>query len=249
MHVLYAGDTDAQGPARYLLCILKFLKARVVYIPSQKVLEPKILKERFDAVILSDFPRTFLPKHSELLMVQQIQHGTGLLMIGGWSSFTGKNGGWRGSLIERLLPVECLKGDDRVNFSGGAVPIVKAGHEIIRGLPFHKPPMICGLNRIKVKKEGEVILAAREVLYRGRSQSPKPFLDFKEYPLLVINKNSSVKTAALMTDLAPHWCGGWVDWGVQQRILHFEKDISIEIGCEYLKFVSSLIQWFARSRL
>ena len=35
MHVLYAGDGSAEGPARYLLAVLKRLRARVLHVPSE----------------------------------------------------------------------------------------------------------------------------------------------------------------------------------------------------------------------
>ena len=38
-------------------------------------------------------------------------------MIGGWASFTGLVGGYAGTAIEKLLPVRCVPGDDRINWA------------------------------------------------------------------------------------------------------------------------------------
>ena len=53
------------------------------------------------------------------------------------------------------------------------------------------------------------------------------------------------RTAALATDLAPHWCGGLVDWGKRRLKLKVTGKIQIEVGDLYVEFVSSLIKWTA----
>ena len=119
MNILYAGDSPVGGPANYLLGILRYLKANVTHIPPGKMLKPSVLRKHFNAIILSDFSRRNLPAVSEKRMVEQVKSGTGLLMVGGWASFSGLNGRWRGSAIEQLLPVRCLPKDDRRNVSSG----------------------------------------------------------------------------------------------------------------------------------
>ncbi|MBI4431067.1 MAG: hypothetical protein HY587_05095 [Candidatus Omnitrophica bacterium] len=233
MNILYAGDSYVGGPANYLLGILRFLKASFVHVPPGKKLEPSVLRKRFDAVILSDFPHKNLPRASEKLLVGQVQSGAGLLMVGGWASFSGPYGKWRGSAVEKLLPVRCLSRDDRRNEFSGLTVLKGKNHVLLKGLSFDPPPVICGLNEARVKETGEVILTAQAIA------------GFEKFPLLVIEKNSVRRIAALMTDCAPHWCGGLVDWGKRRRILSVSRHIHIEIGESYVRFLSSLIKWAA----
>lgn len=229
MRILYAGDSPVGGPANYLLGILRSLKADFVHVPPGKTLKENLLKRRFDALIFSDYPRRNVPAASERRIIEQVKAGSGLLMVGGWGSFS--SGGWRGSLIEEFLPVTCLNRDDRVNLPGGAWIVEKRKHAMFRGMSFKNPPVICGLNRVRPRKGARVILTAREIRRR------------KEFPLLIAD--SARRIACLTTDLAPHWCGGLVDWGSYRKKLRVTKEIWIEVGQAYVRFVSSLLRWVA----
>ena len=231
MSFLYAGDSEVGGPANYLLGILRFLRAKVVHVPPAKKLKPRLFKKRFDAIILSDFSRKNAPADSQTAIAKQVETGTGLLMVGGWRSFSGPFGGWRGSLVEKLLPVNCLVSDDRLNFPGGALIDSKKKHRMFRSISFKNPPVICGLNQLRPKKKSRVILTARRIV------------DGKEFPLLIVHSDPFKRTAALATDLAPHWCGGLVDWGSKRIKLRVDQKIQIEVGDRYVRFVSSLIRW------
>lgn len=233
MRVLYAGDSPAGGPANYLLAVLRRLKARVVHVPPGKILRPALFRQRFDAFILSDFSRKDMPAAAQRAIGRQVKEGAGLLMVGGWGSFNGPFGKWKGSLVERLLPVACVSGDDRLNLPGGAWIVEKRKHAMFRGLDFKNPPVICGLNRVRTKKSGRVLLAAKRIR------------DRKEFPLFVIHRDSRKRTAALTTDLAPHWSGGLTDWGTRSVSLPVRGRIRVEVGADYLRFVSSLLKWLS----
>ena len=236
MKVLYAGDSPIGGPANYLLGILKFLKADFRHLPPSKVLKPRLLRQRYDVIILSDFSRSHVSPASQKLIAKQVSAGAGLLMIGGWGSFSGPFGGWQGSLIEKLLPVRCLGRDDRVNFPGGAHLVLKKKHPMFHSLPFKDPPVICGLNQIQPRRKSLVLLKARRIV------------DRKEYPLLVVDADPQKRIVALAADLAPHWSGGLVDWGKKHVKIRVKGKIRIEVGEKYLQFVSSLLKWLARAR-
>ena len=225
--ILYAGDSPVGGPANYLLAILKSLKIPFTHVPPSEVLRPG----EFGAIILSDFSKKNLPADSERKIVEQVKNGPGLLMIGGWGSYSGPFGGWKGTQIEKLLPVECLKRDDRTNFPGGALITLKKKHPMFNGLSFSNPPVICGMNQVRIKKNGRLILTAKKIA--GGAQ----------YPLLVVDSDPKKRIAALTTDLAPHWCGGMVDWGKSSVKLPVNAKISVEVGDAYIRFVSSLIRW------
>ncbi|MBI4116076.1 MAG: hypothetical protein HY447_05865, partial [Candidatus Omnitrophica bacterium] len=194
-----------RGPANYLLGILGKLKASFLHIPPSKTLNPSFLKRRFDAIILSDFSKTHVPSISEKMIAQQVEEGTGFLMIGGWGSFSGPFGRWKGSLIEKILPVSCLGRDDRLNFPGGALIVPKKKHRALQSISFGRPPVICGLNRIKPKRNSLTLLSARRIVTTGNAH--RIALEKTEFPLLVVDRDPRKRIAALTTDLAPHWCG------------------------------------------
>lgn len=190
----------------------------------------------FDAFILSDYSRKDLSARAEAAIVERVEGGAGLLMIGGWGSFSGPFGGYRDSRIEKLLPVSCRKSDDRTNFPGGASLLVKHPHEMFAGLSFQNPPVICGLNSVAPKPGARVVLEAKRLR------------DGARYPLLIVDRNPAKRVAALTTDLAPHWCGGLVDWGGHPLKLGVDDLRSVEVGRSYVRFVSSLIRWLVPIR-
>jgi len=246
MKILYAGDSPVGGPANYLLGVLRSLKASVVHVPPVKKLRPVLFRQKYDAFLLSDFSRKNVPQASEKAIVEQVKRGAGLMMVGGWGSFSGPFGHWRGSLVEKILPVQCLSRDDRLNFPGGAFIVEKEKHPMFRGIRFNHPPVICGLNQVRPKKSNLVILTARRVFWSPLPQWGRGLGEGKEYPLLVIDRDPQKRIAALTTDLAPHWCGGLVDWGRRRMSLRVKDKIQIETGDLYVRFVSSLLKWLAR---
>lgn len=245
MYILYAGDSGPQGVARYLLAILKSMGAKTTHVlPSQK-LSARLFRKKYDAVLLSDFPAKNAPLQTQKMIARQVHDGTGLMMIGGWASFSGPLGRWKGSLIEKLLPIYCLPTDDRINFPGGAYPVPCASHVMFKSFFFKNPPSIVGANRLRIKKNGEAILMLQKIVAVGNHLT----LDPVGHPLFVIDKNPVYRIAAYASDFAPHWCGGLVDWG--QKSLRLPVGPSrgcVEIGSTYVEFVSRMLRWLARIR-
>ena len=152
MRILYAGDSEPGGPANYLLAVLRFMKARFIHIPPGRKLAPSLFEKRFDGVIFSDFSKKNVSTVCEQALIQQIESGTGFLMVGGWGSFAGPFGNWQGTELAEIFPVHCLKHDDRMNLPSGAWVTPKKRHPILQSLSFSNPPVICGLNQIRPKK-------------------------------------------------------------------------------------------------
>ncbi len=242
--LLYAGDSPAGGPANYLLAMIATLKGvSLTHIPPGQTLAPSVLEKKFDGFILSDFSRKDLPAESEKRLAQQVkENGAGLLMVGGWGSFSGPFGKWSGSRVEELLPVACLKKDDRRNISSGMLIREKAKHPMFRGLSFQSSPVLCGLNEVKLKKNALCLLSAVPMKNsKGRVRLAAP-----EFPLLVVERDPGKHIAALTTDLAPHWCGGWVDWGSKHLKLPVTPAFGVEVGDAYVRFGVSLLRWLIR---
>ncbi len=247
MRVLYAGESLVRGSANYLFGALRACHITVQHVESSERLSPGLLARRFDVIILSDFSKGQTSRAAEEAIARQVKRGSGLLMIGGWESFGAPCGKWHGSLIEALLPVTCLPRDDRMNTPGGALIVPRLRHPILRGLSFAHPPSICGFNVIRPKRGSVVVLEAQPILSDGsrRGNTPRVRLAPRRYPLLVVTQDSSQRSAALATDLAPHWCGGLIDWGGKRLTLPVTQATRIEVGHQYVQFIASMMRWLA----
>lgn len=224
-----------------MLAILKSLGIPFTHVPPSEKISKGLFRNRFDAFILSDFGRKNLPLAAERVLVQQVDEGAGLLMVGGWGSFSGPSGGWHKSLVEDRLPVTCAAYDDRLNFPGGAMPFVKEAHTMLRSISFDHPPAIMGLNQVRPRKNASVLLAVRKVVAVGERLTLDPI----EYPLLAVSSDPQKRIAAFTTDFAPHWCGGMVDWGRRPVRLSVNSKIAVEVGETYVQFVSSIVRWLS----
>jgi len=112
-----------------------------------------------------------------------------------------------------------------------------------KGLPWHTPPFIGGFNQFTPKPETKILLEA--VHFRAfLDPIGLPFFEEGErFPLLVVGKYGKGNVAALATDVAPHWVGGWVDWGEERVTQKTIGNEFIEAGADYVKFFAQLVQW------
>lgn len=236
---LYAGDSGPGGASSYLLAVLHWMKAEVTHLPPDRKMTVKDLNAPYDAVLLSDYASSQMSQPVQEALAAAVSQKTGLMMIGGWASFSGPFGKWRGTLVEDLLPVRCRPGDDRLNFPSGALILPEKGEKIFSRLPWKEPPAICGMNRVIPRRKSRILLRAypagrRGILSRGE-------------PLLVVD--STRRIAAYTSDFAPHWCGGLVDWGWRERYVKIQAGpfANVQVGTHYLQFVSSILRWIAGS--
>ncbi|MBT3276118.1 MAG: hypothetical protein HN368_23420 [Spirochaetales bacterium] len=245
--VLYFGDDALQGAAGYLAAVMGHYGIQFIHIPSGISITEANQQSRVEKIdlgnaglfILSDYLRDTLTDENRDRIINQVHKGTGLLMIGGWESFFG--GGYAGSELEELLPVTMMTQDDRINCPYPCVLRQKTPHEITNGLPFTTPPGIGGYNQVTAKPESKVILDAQRF-----KTTYEPDLIFTRSgsadPLLVVGNSGKGRTAALMTDSAPHWVGGFVDWG-SKRVRYTVENNLVEVGNWYAEFFSNLVRW------
>ena len=155
----------------------------------------------YDVIVLSDIgyntlslpPRTFqeferLPDRLQLIE-EFVRAGGGLLMIGGYLSFTGFNGkaNYKGTPIETALPVTLQFADDRIERSDGVVPVRRdIGHRAVEDLPTEWPPLL-GYNRVETDEDADVLVTV------------------DDDPLLVVGEHGQGRSAAFTSDCAPHW--------------------------------------------
>lgn len=118
--------------------------------------------------------------------------GGGLLMLGGWLSFSGANGkgGWRRSRLADALPVECLAEEDLVESSAGfTAELVQPNHPVVKGLPWDSFPPIFGYNELIPKPGAEVLVRVKET----------------GHPLVVTGEYGKGRICIYSSDPAPHW--------------------------------------------
>jgi uncharacterized membrane protein len=187
----------------------------VTYVPAHEVhtrLDGEDAFDAFDVIVISDVggntfqlaPQTFnrsepSPDKAELVR-RRVEAGAGLLMVGGYLTFTGidAKARWGSSPLAPALPVRLQPVDDRVELPSGAAPAVVTDHPVVEGLG-RTWPQLLGLNEVTVG-EGATLLAE----CAGR-------------PLLVVGEYGAGRSAAFTSDIAPHWAPppflGWDGYG------------------------------------
>lgn len=176
----------------------------VTYVPAHEI--PHRLPSSadgfaaYDVVVISDVgansfqlpPETFArsvpaPDRTELLRAY-VEGGGGLLMVGGYLTFTGidAKARWGRTPLATALPVALHDRDDRVELPAGAAPRVVARHRVVDGLGATWPSLL-GLNEVRVR-DGAELLA-----------------ECGGHPLLVVGGYGAGRSAAFTSDLAPHW--------------------------------------------
>lgn len=262
--VLYCGDTTLETAASYFAGVLTWSGRKFEYLRSDQNLADSQLTDQLRLIVFSDYPAARVSHSVAERCRERILAGCGLLMLGGWESFHGLGGDWETHPLADLLPVTISDQDDRVNFSspclvrptnaesaapeaGQASPAVP-GEAILAGLPWiESPPVLGGLNRVTAKPDSTTLLTAEHYSARWCSNEAAGFEFRNRYPLLVVGSNGRGRVAALMTDLAPHWVGGWVDWGPERIVAQGPGAGAIEVGSHYAAFIRQLVDWTANN--
>lgn len=177
--------------------------------------------ERYGAVILSDIGANTLLLHPDVwlegkpvpnrlkLVRDYVLAGGGLIMVGGYYSFQGINGGarYRGTAVEEVLPVRIAPYDDRVEVPEGfRAELLEPGHPILEGLDEPWPPLL-GVNELEAETGPHVEILARLPESEGG------------HPLLVAGRYSEGRSIAWASDMGPHWASqAFVDWPGYARL-------------------------------
>ena len=132
--VLYLGDGTLSTSARYLAGVLTYHRIPFDHVPTERRFTGRALRRGCTLFILSDYPSKNLSHAIQTKIVEEVGKGSGLLMIGGWSSFRGVDGRYRGTPIGKILPVTISKQDDRVNARGGALVYLKKKNSFLKGI-------------------------------------------------------------------------------------------------------------------
>jgi Putative glutamine amidotransferase len=248
--ICYLGDDDLSMAAVYLAGIMTHYGLPFDYIRSDQSPDESFTSTDYALYVLSDYPvANWKPGQLDHLAMA-VRGGAGLAMFGGWESYHGLLGEYHKTVLADLLPVVMADTDDRRNFAQPCLVTPKTDdHPIIADLPWQSPPGIGGFNAFEPKPDAETILST--VRFSVRHEADWQFEIEEETPLLVVGKAGSGRTAALATDVAPHWIGGMVDWGnerVTQQLDPNDPDGPfIEVGNWYAQLFYQLLSWTAAS--
>ncbi len=242
-NILYLGDTALDNAGSYLAGILSYTEVQFEYIPSDVPFRDAQLGNNIHAVVISDYPAVNFSKSQLDLLTDKISDGMGILMIGGWDSFTGINGGYQNTVLQEILPVKMQDSDDRVNSAQPCVIRKRERHDIVNSLPFIAcPPCVAGYNRLEAKSGSQTILSIDKYKINDNG-SDLSFMRQESDPMLVIGKYGKGRMACYAGDVAPHWAGGLVDWGERRIKLKAPGAELVEVGNWYVNFFSNMIRW------
>ncbi|XVQ13509.1 glutamine amidotransferase [Spirillospora sp. CA-255316] len=164
----------------------------------------------YDVVVLSDIgansvqlaPEVFeqaRPGADRLAGLRDwVSGGGGLLMVGGYLSFTGFEGkaAFRNTVLHEVLPVELLPEDDRVELPAGAnATVTDASHPALGGVSGEWPSLL-GYNRVRPRSGTEVLAT------------------LNGDPLVAVAGYGQGRSAVFTSDCSPHWapahfCEDW----------------------------------------
>ena len=198
-------STEYEEGAGFFLNCLEASGFAVTYLRAHEISgqfpSTKEALESFDVVVISDvgansflltdatFLRSERTANRLSVLADYVRGGGGLVMVGGYLSFTGIDGKarYKVSPLAAVLPVDLLDHDDRIESPEGVVPSVDApDHEILDGVT-GEWPILLGYNRVVAKSESTVV---------ARVGSD---------PLLVVGRFGAGHSVAFTSDLAPHW--------------------------------------------
>jgi len=244
--ILYLGDTHLRDAAAYLAGLMHSWGWAFDYVPSHESASVAMFDSSRELIIISDYPASRMNAETQRKLVERISDGAGLIMIGGWESFHGLGGDWDGTLVGSVLPVLIESIDDRMNCDQPVLVRCTAKHPAVDELPWDvRPPAIGGFNRLVSKPAANVLLEAQRFTVQCAGQE-FAFTPLDQYPLLVVGDFGSGRTAALATDVAPHWVGPLVDWGLPRVAAQAPQANAVEIGSDYAKFLRQLLSWVGR---
>ncbi|RLS47550.1 MAG: hypothetical protein DWH84_00395 [Planctomycetota bacterium] len=245
--ILYCGDTNLDGAASYLAGLITHFGWAFDYVPSHVPMTRELIERPHSLLILSDYPAMQFDDELQEIALKQVESGMGLLMIGGWESFRGLGGDWDVTPLARALPVEIGRDDDRVNFDQPALLWTDTRSPILHGLPWdERPPTVGGMNKVNIKDGGEMLLRCTPFHVTMGHYGEFSFAQQDYLPMLVVGEFKTSRTAAFMSDVAPHWVGGFVDWGPERVKAQAAGASAIEVGSYYAQFWKQLLSWVGR---
>ena len=168
--VLYLSGPSSPWEKRFVGRVLDAsdkiqLTLQVLFERAGADLDAAFQRGKYDVYILGDLPAEFLSRVQQKALADNIRNGAGLMMLGGRSSFG--SGGWTGTEIADVLPVEIHPGDGQLEPEGGIKVIpnpLGLDSYVLRLAPtasenraiWESLPPLVGTNRFDAKLAGRV---------------------------------------------------------------------------------------------
>ncbi|MCE5266618.1 MAG: glutamine amidotransferase [Planctomycetaceae bacterium] len=239
--ICYLGDDHLAGAAAYLAGIMLHDGLSFDHVRSDQSPPADFSDRSYALYVVSDYPAARFGDAAMKHVAARVERGAGLAMFGGWESYHGRLGEYHRSPLVDVLPVVMQESDDRRNHAQPCLINKVAEHPILGGVPWETPPDVGGWNAVEAKPNAQTLLTAVQFSVR-RAGDDFQFVRGHESPLLVVGQCGRGRTAALATDVAPHWVGGFVDWG-DRRIAQAVGDGFVEVGNWYATFFRNLLVW------
>lgn len=206
-------NTQYEEGARFFLESMSSAGFDVTYLPAHEI-SARFPKQReeldlYDVVVISDVgansfllcDETFFRSERSInrleLLADYVDMGGGLVMVGGYLTFSGIDAKARygHSPIARVLPVELLDRDDRVELPQGfQAEVIEPTHPVLGGTPASWPALL-GYNQLIPKADCTVVA--------GNGDDP----------ILAVGEFGLGRSVAFASDLAPHWAPPeFLDW-------------------------------------
>jgi hypothetical protein len=177
LNVLYIQGPGAAWEYRYLFKALaaspdiqgEFRQVRrPAEEPRSEIGDEEFAPGRYNVYILGDLPASFLTRVQHRLLANAVDHGAGLIMLGGHSSFGA--GGWASTELARLLPVQIRPSDGQIEPEGGIkfIPQVRGlqgflfqvGSNPVESLRiWNSLPPVTGTNQFGEPKLDSIVMA------------------------------------------------------------------------------------------
>ena len=242
--VLYLGDTSLQTAGAYLAGVMDYHGIDFAYGDSSTPFSDDWLDRDHGLLIISDYPaRNFQPAQLDSV-VERVQSGDlALWMIGGWETYVGQGGDYHKTVLAGLLPLRMQDKDDRVNSFSPCMIRAESDHPIVKDLPFDREvAAINGYNKLRLADGAELILSLTRFSASWKG-TQCVFTELSADPLLAVCSLGAGRVASYAGDVAPHWAGGFVDWGDRRLALQAKGAGDVEIGNWYLQFFGNIINW------
>jgi uncharacterized membrane protein len=240
--ICYLGDDHLNGAAAvYLAGIMLHYDLPFDHVRSDESPPADFSREPYDLYVVSDYPAARWDAATMTYVADAVRQGSGLVMLGGWESYFGRLGEYHQSPLADVLPVTMEQADDRRNCAQPCLIRKVADHPILNDVPWDQPPGIGGFNAFAPKADSQTLLTSVRFSVH-QADGDFQFTRGQESPLLVVGQYGRGRTAALATDVAPHWVGGFVDWG-NQRVTQNVGEGFIEVGNWYARFFRNLLVW------
>jgi uncharacterized membrane protein len=181
------------------------LRHNVTFMPNHVAPSafPTTLKglQAYDAIVLSDIGSNTLLIHPDTfkksqamnnrceLLAEYVHKGGGLMMVGGYMSFSGIDGKarYQRTVLKDVLPVEMVEGDDRVEAPQGVTPkVLDAKHPVFSGIKGAFPKFL-GYNQLKAKEGSSVLATVGDDVF------------------IAVAEIGKGRSAAFASDCGPHW--------------------------------------------